>query len=169
MPSSTTDRSIPGVLFVAAGAFALARFAAIASSLDVDVTLRFLGPLVLAAALSALAIVETRSTTVRAGLFAAALGWVVFGVAVLLPAVAAPLGLIAELVVIVAMGVVAITVWRTGEYTRKVRIALVINAVVTTIYLLSALLGFYGSLAALILVIFAVSTAVVGYYLVTRR
>ena len=169
MPSSTTNRSIPGILFVAAGAFALARFAAIASSLDVDVTLRFLGPLVLAAALITLAVVETRNPTVKAGLAAAAIGWVVFGVAVLLPEVAATLGLIAELVVIIAMIVVAIVVWRAGEYTRNARIALVINAVVTTVYLLSAFLGFYGSLAALILVIFAVSTASVGYYLVTRR
>lgn len=169
MPESTSTRSIPGILFVVAGALTLARFAAIASSLDVDGTLRFLAPLVLAAALISLAMMETRDQLTRVSLIVAGAGWAVIGLAAAVPALPPGLLFVAQLTIIAALLTAAIGALRTRQYTQNARVALLVGAVVSALYLLSALLGLYGSIAALILVIFAVITAAIGYYLVTRR
>ena len=169
MPERTASPSIPGILFVAAGAVALARFAAIASSLDIDGTLRFLAPLVLAAALISLAILETRNPITRTTLIIAGAGWAVLGLAAAAPELFSWALLPAQVIIIVASLAAGITALRSREYGQNARVALVIGAIVSTIYLLSAIIGLYGSVAALILVIFAVSTAAIGYYLVTRR
>lgn len=169
MPERTAAPSVPGILLVAAGALTLARFAAIASSLDIDGTLRFLAPLVLAAALIGLALLETHNPTTKVALIVAGAGWAVLGIAAAVPELLSLALLAAQVVIIVAILVAGITALRSREYGQNTRVALLVHAIISVIYLLSAVIGLYGPIAALILVIFAVSTAAIGYYLVTRR
>ena len=170
MSTTAAPRSASGIAFlVAGGAILLAIVSFVTAFLPANDWLYLVAFVAITVGLVLLALRDLHNGTARTAALFAALGWAILVVARLVPGLPGLVDSSAQLVILVASVVVAIVVGVVKDLPQRSRFALIASSAIAALYMLSALFGWFGSLAALTTILLGVTLLVHGYFRTTHQ